>query len=93
MSKGIQLSGKRVLYTIYKKTNCKLYEFSFCGLSGAGGRGRKGEHAAVQVLNRLRKKGLVKMTNFGDKNVYYLTDAGDEVAKEIAKEIDDYKAW
>lgn len=90
---GLRKSGKRILYVLSKKTNCKLANFSFCGNEGMGGRGKAGEHAAYEVLCRLCKNGLVATTKYPDGNIYYLTDEGKEAARPIVKEVDNYKAW
>lgn len=90
----LKKTSKRILYVLCKKTNCRISDFSFCGLSGAGSRGNAGKKAAEQILRRLRKKGLVAMSeNLSSGSLYYLTDEGDKVAEKIAKEIDEIKSW
>lgn len=74
------------MYLLFKKTNRTIREFS-------NGRGKDGSNAARQILFRLKKKGLVAMTEYPDGNIYYLTDEGDKVAKPIVDEIDEYKRW
>ena len=89
----LRKSGKRILYVLHKKTNCKITDFSFCGLNGGGSRGKVGKHAAFKILYRLEEKGLIGITNYPDGNIYWLTDEGEKVAKPIVKEIDEYKEW
>jgi hypothetical protein len=79
-------SGKRVIYLLFKKTNRKLWEFR-------NGSGPKGDHANIEILRRLKKKGLVGMANHSDGAIYYLTNEGDKIAKPIVDEIDEYKRW
>jgi len=80
------MQGRKILYMLYKKPNRKLWEFS-------GGRGRKGTDAAIRILRRFKKKGLVRMIENPGGNKYYLTDEGDKVAKPIVEEVDEYKRW
>ncbi len=63
------------------------YEFAF-------GQGEKGKHAAMEILRRSIKKGLVnKIPRPGYEDVYYLTEKGRLTASEIAKEVDEHKSW
>lgn len=82
----MKLPAKKIIYLLYKNTNRKLWEFS-------NGRGEKGKNAAEQILRRLKKKGLVGMSEYSDGSIYYLTDDGDKIAKPIVAEIDEYKIW
>uniref|UniRef100_A0A6M3M8W3 Uncharacterized protein n=1 Tax=viral metagenome TaxID=1070528 RepID=A0A6M3M8W3_9ZZZZ len=82
---------KRILYTLYQKTNRELWEFAF-------GEGREGQRRALEILNRLIKKGFVGKIAYKamDPNhacKYYLTEEGKNIAKDIAKEIDEHKSW
>ncbi len=86
MSKGLQNSGKRVVYLLFKKPNRKLWEFR-------NGKGKDADHANLEILRRLQKRGLVGMSYYTDGSIYYLTDEGDKIAKPIVKEIDEYKRW
>ena len=91
--KGLGMSGRRIMYVMYKTPNRTLANFSFCGLRGAGSRGKLGRKGAYKILCRLRDKGLVGITEYSDGNIYYLTEEGRKVAKPIVEEIDDYKQW
>lgn len=86
MSKSYQKNAKKILYMLYKKPNRELWEFS-------NGRGGKGKEAAIKILRRFKKKGLVGMIENPDGNKYYLTEEGDKVAKPIVEEVDEYKRW
>lgn len=78
--------AKKILYMLYKKPNRELWEFS-------NGRGGKGKEAAKKILQRFKKKGLVRMIENPGGNKYYLTDEGDKVAKPIVEVVDECKRW
>lgn len=82
---------KRILYTLYQKSNRELWEFNF-------GDGKEGRHKSLEILRRLIKKGLVGKIDYKSKDPnhackYYLTEEGKNVAKDIAKEVDEHKRW
>jgi uncharacterized protein YjhX (UPF0386 family) len=84
--KHFKLNSKKALYLLFKKTNRKLWEFR-------GNKGAKIDHANLEILRRLKTKGLIDMTKFSDGNIYYLTIEGKNVAKPIVNEVDEYKRW
>lgn len=91
MPKHFKIRAKRILYTLYQKTNRELWEFAF-------GEGKEGQRRALEILNRLIKKGLVGKIDYKamDPNhacKYYLTEEGKNTAKDIAKEVDEHKRW
>lgn len=84
--KHFKINSKRIIYLLFKKTNRKLWEFR-------NGAGSKADHGNLEILRRLRHKGLVDMTKYLDGNIYYLTDEGKKVARPIVDEVDEYKGW
>ena len=84
--KHFKINAKRIIYLLFKKTNRNLWEFR-------NGKGTESDHANIEILRRLKKKGFVEMTKYTDGSIYYLTDEGDKIAKPIVDEIDEYKRW
>lgn len=82
----LKKDAKRIVYLLFKKTNRTISEFR-------NGKGEIIDHANIEILRRLKKKGIVAMTQYPDGNIYYLTDDGEKLAKPIVDEIDEFKRW
>ncbi len=92
MSKGLQLSGKKLLYRLLKGNYLKCKSLSELASDANYPSSRKnGRFNDLTTLRRLIKKGLVFRNKFEDG--YHLTTEGRKVAEEIALEVDEYKRW
>ena len=83
----LKKSSKRIIYTLAKRFNLKLFELNF-------NENDKDNKMTHYILKGLKKKGLIEVMVFpGGKDRYNLSELGVEVSKPIVKEIDEYKRW
>jgi len=87
----LQKQAKIILYRLAKQMNQKFCHIGSCVENRS--RTESEKNSDKQTLIRLKKKGLVGMTEYTDGNIYYLTDEGEKMAKSIVEEIDEYKRW
>lgn len=97
MPQHIRGRTKRILYTLHKRGSSELSHLTFA--PDKFEREKKPEKDMAQhILRRLIKKGLVdyiKIRGAGSNQIasYWLTDEGERIASEIAKEVDEHKRW